>query len=334
MAPIILPPNQPANRFYRGGARISAFRSAPPCGEYEPEDWVASTTCCHGQDSLGLTRLDDGTLLVDEIQNNAERWLGPDHIKAFGTSTKILVKLLGAGQRLPVHAHPHRDWAKRYLGATCGKAELWFVLEAGVVHLGLREAITSERLGALVEGQEVDTLLGMMHEMRVERYQTVFVPPGLLHAIGEGMLIAEVQEPSDLSVLCEWRDFAVDGAQDGHLGLGFEVALTAVEKSARTGEEIEALMTGADVKGLVGGPQTRDYFTVERHSVKNSESSSFAPGFAVLILFEGDELQMMTAAGARLTLCKGNTVVVPYAEGVFYLKGKGEVLISRPPSPP
>lgn len=72
MLPIILPKNQPANRFYRGGAQISAFRSEPPCGDYEPEDWVASTTCCHGKDTLGLTKLDNGVFLVDEIKKNAE----------------------------------------------------------------------------------------------------------------------------------------------------------------------------------------------------------------------------------------------------------------------
>src|ERR1700761_4176902 len=81
MAPIVVHNNQPPNRFYRGGAQISTFRSSAPSGEYEPEDWVASTTCCHGHDTLGLTKLDSGALLVDEIQNNAERWLSPEHIK-------------------------------------------------------------------------------------------------------------------------------------------------------------------------------------------------------------------------------------------------------------
>lgn len=328
MAPIVLPPNQPPNRFYRGGSQISAFRSTPACGEFEPEDWIASTTCCHGHDSLGLTRLNNGALLINEIQGNAEYWLGPDHINAFGISTKILVKLLDAGQRLPVHAHPHREWAQRHLGAVYGKAEMWFILEPGVVYLGLREAIPLERLRNLVEAQDVDTLLGMMHKVPVKRCQAVYIPPGLLHAIGEGILLAEVQEPSDLSVLCEWRDFAIDGVKDGHLGLGFDTALTAVETSARSRDEIATLITESNIEGVLCGPQTEEYFVVEHHIV--TSELSFAPGFAVLILFDG-ELQMRTSAGACLNFRKGDTVVIPYSDGIFYLQGNGNILVARPP---
>lgn len=330
MFPIILPANQPANRFYRGGARISAFRSAPRCGEFDPEDWIASTTCCHGQDTLGLTRLDNGNLLVDEIKNSARAWLGPDHVEAFGASTRILVKLLDAGQRLPIHAHPHRDWAKKHLGKSHGKAEIWYVLEPGVMRAGLRESITLERLRALVDNQDVETLLGLMHEIPLERHQAVYIPPGMLHAIGEGMLIAEVQEPSDLSVLCEWRDYPIDGSKDGHLGLGFDVALNAVEMTGRTKEEMMALISDPGLEGPLCHSHTKEYFTVERYTI--GSQSTFAPGFAVLIVFEG-QLQMTTAGGMITDLRKGNTVVVPFDAGAMHVKGQGSLIIARPPAP-
>lgn len=340
--PILLSANQPANRFYRGGARISAFRgsdSPQRCGEYSPEDWVASTTCCHGHDGdlLGLTKLANGTLLRDEIQQHGDQWLGPAHIQAFGTDTKMLVKLLDAGQRLPVHAHPHRDWARRHLGTPHGKAELWYVLEPGVMRVGLRESITPERLRALVDAQDVETLLGMMHEVPLERHQAVYIPPGLLHVIGEGMLIVEVQEPSDLSVLCEWRDYAIDGQRAGHLGLGFDVALTAVETTRRSSDDIAALITPRDAQGLLAPHLTREYFTVERYDLQKSGSRSFAPGFAIIVVFEGEYLQMTTAAagliGAPVALSQGSTVVMPYEAGTFDLSGPGSVLIARPPRP-
>lgn len=204
------------------------------------------------------------------------------------------------------------------------------MLEPGVMRVGLKESITPERLKALVDKQDVETLMGMMHEVPLRRHQAVYIPPGVLHAIGEGMLIAEVQEPSDLSVFCEWRDYPIDGSRDGHLGLGFEVALSAVDMAGRTREEIEDLITDPDVDGPLGNHHTKDYFRVERHSVHSD--SSFARGFAILIVFEGD-LQMTTAAGDSINLRKGNTVVVPYNAGVFHLKGEGRVLIAQPPNP-
>ena len=331
MTPIILPPNQPPNRFYRGGIQISTFRSSKTSADYQPEDWVASTTCCNGHDTLGLTELHNGALLVEEIQKYPEQWLSPEHIRAFGNSTKLLVKLLDAGQRLPIHAHPHRRWAETHLGATCGKAELWFVLEPGTVWIGLREEISLQHLHRLVMEQKTETLLNLMHEVRLERHQAMYVPPGMLHSIGEGMLIAEVQEPSDLSVLCEWHNFAIDGTKDGHLNLGFDVALTAVEITTRTREDVEALVTGPDVQGLVGNSQATKYFRAERYRVESERS--FAPGFSVVIII-GGRLQLETGAGSSMAVCKGMTIVIPYADGDFTLTGEGDIFIARPPEPP
>jgi len=64
--PLVLPANQP-RRFYRGCARIAAFRGDPPDGEYVPEDWVGSTTALFCVDDPGLSRLDDGSLLREQI---------------------------------------------------------------------------------------------------------------------------------------------------------------------------------------------------------------------------------------------------------------------------
>lgn len=121
MDPIKLLSNQPPQRFYKGGSQISDFRSQAFCKAYTPEDWIASTTSCHGHPSLGQTRLPtNGILLKDEIENRPLDWLGRDHVKAFGPDTNFLVKLLDAGQRLRIHAHPHAEWARINVGAKHG----------------------------------------------------------------------------------------------------------------------------------------------------------------------------------------------------------------------
>jgi mannose-6-phosphate isomerase len=72
-----------------------------------------------------------------------------------------------------------------------------------------------------------------------------YVPPGVLHAVGEGVFLVELQEPEDLSILLEWRGFELDGERDGHLGLGFDLAPEAVECRSRSGEEIRQLVRPA-----------------------------------------------------------------------------------------
>ncbi|MFJ4997890.1 carbohydrate kinase [Microbacterium sp. NPDC088619] len=245
MNPILLPSNRPAERFYRGGARISEFRGEAVAAPREPEDWIGSTTTVNGERALGLTMLPDGRVLRDAIERDPVAWLGDEHVARWGADTRLLVKLLDAGQRLPVHAHPHDDFAAAHLGRAHGKAEAWYTLEGGTVHIGLRQDVEAADLAALVERQDATTLLGLLHEVEVATGDVVWVPPGELHAIGAGVLLLELQQPEDLSILLEWGDFAIDGAAVGHLGLGFDLALAAVTRTARSAADLAALISAA-----------------------------------------------------------------------------------------
>ena len=325
MHAIALPSNQPADRFYAGGARISTFRGEAPSPAMTPEDWVGSTTSVRDDAPAGLTRLPSGEMLAAAIDHDPVAWLGAAHVERFGTDTKLLVKLLDAGQRLPVHAHPDREFAGEHLGAHHGKAEAWYILSPGTVYLGLTRTVTREELSELVNSQQTERLLRLIHAIDVEPHDTVFVPPGVLHAIGEGVLLAEVQEPEDLSILLEWKDFALDGLVSGHLGLGFDVALTAVEHVGRTREEVEALVRRSMVSGPALVPLSAEFFRLERVTA----GARIEAGFAVVIVLDG-AVTLTESSGAAQSFDSGSTVVVPAAAGPFTLAG-GTVLVARPP---
>src|SRR3990170_6157117 len=163
MKPTPPPANQPPARFYEGGRRISDFRSEPPAAPHTPEDWVGSTTSLRGHAPVGMTRLPDGELLADAISRNPLEWLGPEHVARFGADTMLLVKLLDAGQRLPIHAHPDGAVRASHLGAAHGKAEAWYILTPGTVYLGLRESIDPGELRDLVDTQQTERMLDLMH---------------------------------------------------------------------------------------------------------------------------------------------------------------------------
>ena len=141
--PQLLPVNQ-FDHFYRGGDRIGALRNGPG-GPQRPEEWIGSTTARWGQAPQGYTVLPDGQLLVAEVDDDPQAWLGPDHVARYGSSTEVLVKLLDLGQRLPVHLHPNRAFAKEHLGLAHGKTEAWYVLDApegAQVGVGFKDAMT------------------------------------------------------------------------------------------------------------------------------------------------------------------------------------------------
>jgi mannose-6-phosphate isomerase len=243
----VLPSNRPPDRFYRGGRKITEFRGEPPGGDREPEDWVASTTTLAGEESLGLSVLPDGQTLKAAIEEQPRAWLGHDHAERFGADTRLLVKLLDAGQRLPVHAHPDVSFAAQHLQKAHGEAEARFMVDGGEVYLGLKPDVIVEDLKRLVMSQDVATMRGLLHRVDVRPGDIVHVTPGVLHAPGEGVFLVELQEPEDLStgLLLEWQDFELDGERDGHLRLGFDLALQAVECRSRSAEEIGKLVRPA-----------------------------------------------------------------------------------------
>ena len=332
MRPLLLGPNQPPERFYRGGPRIAEFRGSADTGDRTPEDWVGSTTTLASDSRLGLTALDDGTLLRDAIAADPEGWLGADHVANFGPDAMLLVKLLDPGERLPVHAHPDRVFAAEHLGHAHGKAEAWFILEPGEVHIGLRRDVGREELLDLVERQDTEALLGLLHRMTVAAGDAVYVPPGVLHAIGEGVFLVEVQEPEDLSILLEWRDFALDGARDGHLGLGFPVVIDAVDRVGRSADDVEAWIArcreGEELQGEVLPPAAASFFRLAHHDIRGS--SALGAGYAVGVAISG-ELVLETAHGGALEVRRGNTFVVPAAVGALRAVGDGRLLVCRPP---
>ena len=325
MNPIVLPSNRPAERFYRGGARISAFRGESGAAPREPEDWVGSTTTIRGEESLGLTTLPDGRVLRDAIAADPTGWLGDTHARRWGADARLLVKLLDAGQRLPVHAHPHDDFAASHLGRAHGKAEAWYILAGGTVHVGLQEDVAAETLADLVSRQDVDGLLGRLHAIEVKPGDVVWVPPGELHAIGAGVLLLELQQPEDLSILLEWEGFEIDGPAEGHLGLGFDLALTAVTRTARSLAEMVALVHAAPPAGSVFPRDADDYFRLVRMPLHGA--AVIEPGFAIVVVVRG----AVDLAGQALAA--GATVLVPAAAGRLEVSGEGELLVARPPAP-
>jgi mannose-6-phosphate isomerase len=329
--PIVLPSNRPPSRFYRGGRRITDLRGEDPAGDREPEDWVASTTTVAGEDRTGLTVLPDGRLLRDAVADEPVAWLGAEHVARFGVDAMLLVKLLDAGERLPVHAHPHRSFAGEHLGRAHGKAEAWVILEGGEVYLGLRRDLAAEELDELLSRQDSGAFLEAMHRIDVRRGDVVFVPPGVLHAIGAGVLLAELQEPEDLSILVEWDGFALDGPRDGHLGLGFDLALRAVERRMRSADEIAGLVHRASGDTPLLPAEADQYFRLDWLIVDDGAPLSVGGGFSVVVVLEG--AVELGFDGGVLGVTAGRTLVVPDAAGPIAVRGAGQLLVCRPPRP-
>jgi mannose-6-phosphate isomerase len=256
---------------------------------------------------------------------------GRNTFSNFGSDSMLLVKLLDAGQRLPIHVHPNRRFAAEHLGRRHGKAEAWYILDGGTVHLGFKRDVEREELDSWMSGQDSQAMLEAMHEVSVTAGDGVYIPPGLPHAIGAGVFLLELQEPEDLSILLEWKGFNIDGAADGNLGLGFTTALQAAGRRQYTEQELQGLVTRADGEGAPFPIGSEEYFRAERVDV--SSRVALDQGFSILVVVEGQGT-LTTGNATSSALTRGDTVLVPYSAGAVEITGGLRLLRCRPPETP
>jgi len=339
-APIVLGPNQPP-QFYRGGVGIARFRGTPQPSEYAPEDWIGSTTSIFSRPGVGLTRLEGGETLRDAIALAPAAFLGPDHVARYGPDPALLVKILDTAQRLVVHFHPDRDFAARHLGSRYGKTEAWIILDvrqsgddAGCVYLGFARDADPAVIRRWMADQDTSAILDSLNKVPVAPGDTWLVPAGVPHAIGAGITLAELQEPTDFSILLEWAGFAIDGLRDGHLGLGSDLALTALDYSGWDSGRLDALCAPrADAAERPGVtrllPQRADpFFRAELVDV--AAPVTFDPGYAILVVVSGDG--QLTYPAGRLPVQRGATILVPHGAGPVAFEGDFQALRCRPPA--
>jgi mannose-6-phosphate isomerase len=340
MKPIALTPNQPA-QFYRGGRVIGSFRGVAAADERRPEDWVGSTTARNGASGgEGLTTLPDGRLLRDAVLEDPEGWLGPAHAAALGANPALLVKLLDAGERLPVHVHPTRSFAQRHLGCSYGKTEAWVVLAAegpdARVHLGFSRDIEAGELDRWMAVRDTRAILASLHAVNVKTGDTVLVPAGLPHAIGAGIFCLELQEPTDFSLMLEWEGFEFD-PREARLGLDAELAQACVQRHALTPQRLAGLRSHggrtrspADLVEQLFPEDADPFFRAERIRPGGGHVE-LAPGFAILVVFEGDG-ELRTSGAGAMELRAGSATVIPYGAGETTLSGSLVAVRCRPPS--
>lgn len=338
MRPVLLPPNS-QRRFYRGGARIAELRGLPVTDDHVPEDWLGSTNTAFASEREGLSVLPDGIALRDAVRADPEAFIGPDHVNAMGPDPGLLVKLLDAGERLPVHFHPGRAFAREALDSQHGKTEAWVIVSAepdAEVHVGFRSDVERATVRGWIDDQDGAAMLAALQRVPVAAGDTVLVPGGTPHAIGAGILLVELQEPTDFSVLMELDAFGLGDDDMPHLGLGWERALEALDTSAWDESRLAAMRAPPrPVDGRSGAlsilPAEADpYFRAER--LLPDPVAELDAGFSIVVVLRGSGV-LAASDGSELPVKRGNTLLVPHAAGPCRLSGELEAVRCRPGNP-
>jgi mannose-6-phosphate isomerase len=218
-----LPPNR-VWRTYRGGLMLDRMEGrATPADAQFPEDWLGSTVRAINPNSdrkeEGMAHVmvgDHEFLLASLIEDDPIYFLGAEHIRRFGNNPMILVKYLDSAIRLPFQVHPTVDFSMKHIKTTSGKTEAYYILsirpdvEAPFIYLGFQRPPTRQELRRMIETQDIDALESCFDKIPVKPGDVYVVPGGLPHAIGGGVLMVEVMEPTDFVVRVEFNIGGLD----------------------------------------------------------------------------------------------------------------------------
>ncbi len=290
-------------------------------GDNAAEAWLLS---CHKDGPSFVTHGKyKGKTLSEVIEAEGKEVLGTNNkdIRDF----PVLIKIIDARDKLSVQVHPDDDYAYKYENEN-GKTEAWYVLkcdEGASLIYGVNHDMEREEFAAAIEN---GTLLDDVNVVPVKPGDVVFIPSGMLHAIGEGILLAEVQQSSNSTyrVFDYMRRDKNGNLRELHVKKAVDVmnlSVTDVDFSA----EGEPQKLGDAVKTYLTGCQ---YFTMTKVELDGTYTDTAdKKSFVSLLVLDGNG--KITSADDEIELKKGSSIFIPADKGDFTVSGKLEILETR-----
>lgn len=276
-----------------GGRRLLELFGKPlPDGGTYGESWEISAHPLH------VSRVADGPSAGMSL---VDVWMrrSPDPFP-------LLVKILDCKELLSIQVHPTDELAHRLSGESRGKTEAWVVLDVqptGRIYAGFRPGTTRQEVE---ERLRAGTLAECLHAIAPRVGDCVFLPAGIVHAVGGGVVLAEIQQTSDTTYrLFDWNRVGADGKPRT---LHIAEALEAIDWQASPVVPSMPRPLGDGVEELLRCP----YFTLERHTggKKTRTPVAHQGEMSLWIVVEG-AVELSGPSGFRKTLGCGSTVLIP-----------------------
>ena len=237
------------------------------------------------------------------------------------TTFPLLVKFLDAHDRLSLQVHPNDQQARRYTTTDRGKTEAWLILEAlpgSLIYAGLKAGTT---LADLQRAVQAGRLLDLVHVFEAHPGDSYLIPAGTVHAVGEGVLLAEIQQTSDITFrLYDWDRAGTDGLPRQ---LHVREALECVDFTRGPILPLRprpiSMISSNRVEEIVAG----EHFVIRRHQGSQPWDVEIRDRFRIYVVLEG-QVDLVTPTGTE-TLLRGETVLLPADSEQCRISPKGEV---------
>jgi mannose-6-phosphate isomerase len=305
-----------------GGRALEQFGFTLPAGNIG-EGWMI------GDHPNGTTKVMNGELAglgLDEVRTQYGHVLfGTKGFSEKNGRFPLLIKLLDCEDDLSVQVHPN-DYYKNLAPGELGKTEMWYILAAkpgAKIIYGMNDGVTRESLAeAIAENRIMDCL----QEVSAEAGDSFYIPAGTVHALGAGVLVAEIQQNSDTTYrLYDYNRSGLDG-KPRELHIEDSLNVIAYEGSGSTRMKTNISETGKWL-ALAESP----FFTVEKGIVGSSKWQLITTpeSFAILVIAEGSGA--LEWADGSLQVKPGDCFLLPANLGEYALEGHVTVIRSYLP---
>jgi mannose-6-phosphate isomerase len=218
------------------------------------ESWELSSV--EGSVSVVANGILKDTSLADLMSTHKSDLLGSSVVRDFGYNFPVLIKFLDAASNLSIQVHPSDELAKERHNSF-GKNEMWYVMEASSeasLIVGFKEGMTPEKYKSHIENGTIESV---MEKHAVTSGDTFFIETGTVHAIGAGILLAEIQQTSDITYRV--YDFNRTDAHGNFRELHTELALDAINFKLNPPEKCNYEVKTNEKNELISSP----YFTTK-----------------------------------------------------------------------
>ena len=313
-----------------GGTRLGSVLGKPIGSESDyAESWEL---CDHGSDQSVVDGGPWNGLTLRQLMTRHRREL-------CGTERRLrqfplLVKFLDASDRLSVQVHPNDVQARFFNPHENGKTEAWVILDArpdSRLYAGLKRGVDAFRLQQHLSAGTVEECL---HSYPVRAGDCVFIPAGTVHAIGEGILLAEVQQSSDLTFrLHDWGRLGADGQprplhiEESLACIDFDrgpvdpVVPRSLTLRVGSSEILDSESQATLSEELVAS----EFFTLHRHTLRDSWNVASDGRFHTLLVLGG--CGTLTCGDTEHSLQTGSTLLLPATCPPVLIEPRGELIL-------
>ncbi|MGY8924486.1 MAG: type I phosphomannose isomerase catalytic subunit [Flavobacteriales bacterium] len=284
-----------------GGQKLQKILKKPTTSAEAGESWEISDV--QGDTSIVSNGTMAGTSLKSLMELHTTELLGHKNFQQFGTKFPLLIKFIDAKLALSVQLHPNDALAKSRHNSF-GKTEMWYVVQADSdsnLIVGFNQPMTKE---LYLKHLEAKTLECILNFDKVDAGDTYFIEVGRIHAIGAGVLLAEIQQTSDITYrVYDWDRVDSEG---NHRELHNDIALEAFDFDMPDNYRVNYSRDSQTSTELVSCP----YFTTNVIEVKTSLLvKNNHDSFMIYMCVEGSAV--INIEGYQTEFSMGETVLIP-----------------------